>query len=83
MMDVSEEYNNNVEYRKTHPNLLPLEDKENLEYVGSSKKPPSSSRSVLKNVDNQDKLLGVPVSNVHARKSKNTSSWSKVVCRNL
>ena len=42
-----------------------------------------SKDNVLKDVGNQDKLLGVPVSNVHARSDKNTVSWSEVVCRSL
>ena len=74
VMDVPEKYDDNVEYCRTHPDILPLEDKENLEHVGSSKRPPSSSRSVLKDVGNQDKLLGVSVSNMCARKSKNADS---------
>ena len=71
MMDLPVEYDNNVKYFRTHPNLLPPEDKENLELDGSYKIPLSSSRSVLKNVRNQDKLLGVLVKNIHARKSVN------------
>ena len=83
MMDVPVEYDNNVKYFRTHPNLLPPEDKENLELDGSYKIPLSSSRSVLKNVRNQDKLLGVPVKNIHARKSVNKVNWSDMVHRNL
>ena len=33
MVDVPEEYNNNKEYHRTHPDLLSPKDKENLENV--------------------------------------------------
>ena len=45
LMDIPEEYDNSVEYRRTHPGLLPNYGKENLDHVGASEKPTSSSMS--------------------------------------
>ena len=59
LMCIPEEYDDNVEYRRTHPELLPLEDKENLDRVGASKKPISSSRSVMSKVGNLENSSGV------------------------
>ena len=38
---------------------------------------------LLKNIGNQDKLLGISVNDVLARKSKNKVRWSDMVRRNL
>ena len=59
MMDVPEDYNTIANYCRTHPKILPTDDKENLDLSRSSKRPLSSSRSMLKNIDNQNKLLVV------------------------
>ena len=82
IMNTHEKYKENVEYCSTHPDLLSSEGKENLEHMGVTR-PQSSSSSALKDIGNQNKLLGVPVSNVCARKNKNTVSWSNIVYGNL
>ena len=52
LMGILDKYDNNVEYRRTHPGILPNEDKENLDHVGALEKPTPSSRIVLSEVRN-------------------------------
>jgi hypothetical protein len=83
LMGVPEEYDDNVEYRKTHQELLPNSDKENLDDVRAPDKPTSSSRSVLGEVGNSGNIPGVLKHADTARNSGNRVSWSDVVRRNL
>ena len=80
MMDVPEEYANNVKYRRTHPDILPPEVKENLGNVESYTRPPSSSRSMLNDFGNEDKRLSVSTNNVCATKIEKSSN---IVRQNL
>jgi len=82
-MSIPEKYDNNVEYHRTHPELLTHEDKENLDHVGASKKPTLSNRSVLGKDGNMENIPGVPRQDNLAGKSKNNVSWSNMVRRNL
>jgi hypothetical protein len=83
LMGVPEEYDDNVEYRKTHQELLPNSDKENLDNIRAPEKPTSSSRSVLGEVGNSGNIPGVLKHADTARNSGNRVSWSDVVRRNL
>eukprot|EP00957_Ditylum_brightwellii_P005505 421055-Ditylum_brightwellii.AAC.1 len=58
-MGIPEEYNDNVKYRRTHQELLPSNEKENLDPNRALKKPTPSSRSVLDKVGNSENVPGV------------------------
>ena len=83
LMGVPEEYDDNVEYCRTHQELLPTEEKENLDVHRSSKKPKISSRSVLGEVGNSENVPGVFKQLNTAGNSGNRVSWYDVVRRNL
>ena len=83
LMGVPEEYDDNVEYRRTQQELLPTEDKENLDEHRPSKKPKTSSRSVLGEVGNSGNIPGVLKESSTTENSRNKVSWSNVVRRNL
>ena len=83
LMGVPEEYNDNVEYCRTQQELLPTEDKENLDALRSSKKPKTSSRSVLGKVGNSGNIPGVLKQSSTTENSGNKISWSDVVRKNL
>ena len=83
LMGVPEEYDDNVEYRRTQQELLPTEDKENLDLHRPSKKPKTSSRSVLGKVGNSGNIPGVLKKSSTARISGNRVSWSNVVSMTL
>ena len=72
LMNVPVEYDDHVEFRATHPDLLPKEDKrlETLEVP----EPQDSSRSVLSDIGNHVKLP-----KTGGVKSGNRVSWSSVV----
>ena len=84
-MGIPEKYGDNLEYRKTRQELLPNEEKENLDRVGDLEKPTPSSRSVLGEVRNSNNILGVLKQVAHAttRNSENRVSLFDVVRRNL
>ena len=83
LMGVPVEYDDNVEYRRTHKELLPSNEKENLDHVRAPKKPTSSSRSVFGKVGNSENIQGVLKQVDTAGNSGNRVSWSNVVQRNL
>jgi hypothetical protein len=83
LMGIPEEYNDNVKYRRTQQELLPTEDKENLDVHRPSKKPKTSSRSVLGEVGNSGNVPGVLKQPSTTGNSRNKVSWSDVVHRNL
>ena len=82
-MGAPEEYDDNVEYHRTQQELLPTEEKENLDAHRSSKKPKTSSKSVLGKVGNSGNVPGVLKQSNIAGNSRNRVSWSDVVRRNL
>jgi hypothetical protein len=82
-MGIPEEYDDNVKYRRTQQELLPTEDKENLDVHRPSKKPKTSSRSVLGEVGNSENIPGVLKESSTTENSGNKVSWSNVVRRNL
>ena len=53
-----DKYNDNVEYHRMHPNILLPKDKDHMENM-ETHSPQLSSRSVLKQVSNQDNVLEV------------------------
>ena len=83
LMGVPEEYDDNVDYHKTHLELLPNEDEENLDHVGASKKPTLLRRCVLGEVGNTKNIPGVLRQDNLAGKSKNNVSWADMVRMNL
>ena len=83
LMGVPEEYDGNVKYRRTHKELLPNSDKENLDHVRAPEKPTSSSRSELGEVGNSDNIPGALKHADTARNSGNRVSWYDVVQRNV
>ena len=83
LMGVPGEYDDDVEFRRTHQELLPSNVKENLDHVRAPKKPTSSSRSVLGKVGNSENTPGVLKQVNTAGDSGNRVSWSKVLHRNL
>ena len=83
LMGIPEEYDDHVEYRRTRQDLLPKEDKENLDERRPLKKPKTSSRSVLGQVENSGNIPGVLKQHGNTTVSKDRVSWSDVVCRNL
>ena len=83
LMGVPVEYDDDVEYHRTHQELLPNSDKENLDDVRAPDKPTSSSRSVLGEVGNSGNIPGVLKHADTARNSRNRVSWSDMVRRNL
>ena len=83
LMGVPEEYDDNVKYRRTHQELLPTEEKENLDVHRPSKKPKTSSRSVLGKVGNSGNIPGVLKQPSTIGISGNKVSWSDVVRGNL
>ena len=82
LMGVPVEYDDNVEYHRTHQELLPNDEKENLDHDQAPKKLTSSSRSVLGEVEYPENIPGVLRQVAPARKSGNKVSWSDVVRRN-
>jgi hypothetical protein len=56
-MGIPEEYDDNIEYCRTQQELLPTRDKANLDVHRPSKKPKTSSRSVLGEVGNSGNIL--------------------------
>jgi hypothetical protein len=82
-MGIPEEYDDHVEYRRTQQELLPTEDKENLDEHRPSKKPKTSSRSVLGEVGNSGNIPGVLKQSGTTAVSKDKVSWSNVVRGNL
>ena len=82
-MGVPVEYDDNVEYRRTRQELLPSNEKENLDHVRAPKKSTSSSRSVLGEVGNSENIPGVLKQVDTTGNSGNIVSWSNVVRRNL
>ena len=83
LMGVPEEYDDNIKYHRTHQELLPSNEKENLDHVIAPKKPTSSSRSVLGEVGNSENIPGVLKQVDTAGNSGNRVSWSDMVRRNL
>ena len=83
LMEVPVEYNDNVEYRRTRQELLPSNEKENLNHVRARKKPTSSGRSVLGEVGNSENIPEVLRYVDTAGNSRNRVSWSDMVRRNL
>ena len=71
LMGVPEEYDDNVEYRRTQQELLPTEGKENLDANRASKKPMPSSRSVLGEVENSENIPEVLKQSSTAGNSRN------------
>ena len=83
-MDIPEDYDDNEEYHTTHLKLLPQDDKENLNHNGSSTRPQQSSRSMLEEVGNQDKLIGVlKHKSQNLGKTRNLVTWADRVRGNL
>ena len=82
-MGIPREYDDHVEYRRTQQELLPKEDKENLDGHRPSKKPMTSSRSVLGQVENSPNIPGVLKQHANTTANKGKVSWSEVVRRNL
>ena len=82
-MGIPEEYDDNVKYRRTQQELLPTENKEKLDVHRPSKKPKTSSRSVLGEVGNSGNTPGVLKQSSTTGISGNKVSWSDVVRRNL
>ena len=82
-MGIPEEYDDNVEYHRTHQELLPNEEKENLDCVGALQKPTPSIRSVLVEVGNTKNIAEVLKQVDLTTKSKNSVSWSDVVRMNV
>jgi hypothetical protein len=58
-MDIPQDYDDNVEYHRTHLELLLPEDKENLDHNGSSTRLQQSSRSLSGEVNKLNILPGV------------------------
>jgi hypothetical protein len=58
-MGIPEEYDYHFEYRRTQQELLSTENKESLDDHRPSKKPKTSSRSVLGQVGNSGNIPGV------------------------
>ena len=83
LMGVPEEYDGNVKYHRTQQELLPTEEKENLDVHRPSKKPKTSSRSMLGKVGNSGNVPGVLKQSSTAEISGNRVSWYNVVHRNL
>ena len=83
LMGIPVEYDDHVEYRRTQQELLPKEDKENLDGLRPSKKPMTSSRSVLGQVGNSPIIPGVLKQNGNTATSTDKVSLSDVVRRNL
>ena len=83
LMGIPEECDDNVEYCRTQQELLLTRDKENLDVYRPSKKPKTSSRSVLGEVGNAGNIPGVLKQSSTTGNSGNKVSWSDVVCRNL
>ena len=84
LMGVPAEYDENVQYLRTHQELLPSNEKENLDHIRAPNKPTSSSRSVLGKVGNSENIPGVLKQVLDtAGNSGNRVSWSEVVRRNL
>jgi hypothetical protein len=65
LMRILEDYDDNVVYQRTQQELLPTGDKENLDEHRPSKKPKTSSRSVLGEVGNSGNIPGVLKKNKH------------------
>ena len=82
LMGIPEEYDDHVEYRRTQQELLPKEDKENLDDRRPSKKPKTSSRSVLGQVENSGNIPGVLKQHGNTTTDTGKVSWSDVVRRN-
>jgi hypothetical protein len=83
LMGIPKEYDDHVEYRRTQQELLPTEGKENLDKHRPSKKPKTSSRSVLGQVGNSGNIPGVLKQSSTTAVSKDKVSWSDVVRGNL
>ena len=79
LMGVPVEYDDDVEYRRTHQELLPSNVKENLDHVRAPKKLMLSSRSVLGKVGNSENIPGVLKQVDTAGNSRNRVSWSAMV----
>ena len=82
-MGILKEYDDNVEYCRTQQELLPTGDKENLDVHRPSKKPKTSSRSVLGQVENSENIPGVLKQHGNTTTSTDKVSWSDVVRGNL
>ena len=59
LMSVPVEYDDNVEFCRTHKELLPNNEKENLDHDQAPRKLTSSSRSVLGEVEYHENIPGV------------------------
>ena len=79
LMGVPVEYDDNVEYHRTHQELLPSNEKENLDHVRALKKPTSFSRRMVGKVGNSENISGVLKQVDTAGNSGNRVSWSNVV----
>ena len=82
LMGVPVEYDDKVEFRRTHRDLLPNSEKENLDHDQAAGKLMSSSRSVLGEVEYHENIPGVLRQGAPAKNSGNRVSWSDVVRRN-
>ena len=83
LMGIPEECDKNVEYCRTHQELLPDNQKENLYTNRVSKKPKTFSRSVLSEVGNPKNIPGVLKQLDTAENSRSRVSWSGMVRGNL
>ena len=77
LMNVPIAYDDNVEFRATHPSLLPNSDKENLGDAGIDR-PRIPSRSVLGDHANRD-IPGILKNDKNPGSPVNNVRWSDVV----